>query len=413
MLEGMELAADLISRSTIVENLYLAQASIPSASTRHLEQSLLKLYVKILLFMADAVRYFDQSKLSRVGKGLLQPAEVGIQKQILEIIREQNNVDSAIQHVKAQLDQDRNVVIDTQFVALRDLLYAMQTTSQGLYDQMTAIIDELQRDQENRLLNWLSSIPHSHYHENVRKGRIAGTGQWLLRKTAYIDWKGSSQSSMLWLHGIPGCGKSKLVSAVIDELESQFSAQRNEVPVIYFYCARDAAEKKRADPEEIVRSVARQLCKSLEGTTFEKAKEAYQMATLEGPEAQKLDMQRCTNLISQLVLHKAVFMIVDALDECNPSRRHELMKFFDNMLVISDSKIKVLVSSRDDNDIVKRLRAVPNIPIRKDDNTEDIQRFIQEKVNEYIEDGRLLEGNISGDLKKEVISDLEAGAQGM
>lgn len=34
---------------------------------------------------------------------------------------------------------------------------------------------------------------------------------------------------------------------------------RNPAPVAYFYCARDNAETQRADPEEILRSIARQL----------------------------------------------------------------------------------------------------------------------------------------------------------
>lgn len=414
ILEGMELAADLITRSTIVENLYLARRTKASSPGEHLEQALLRLYIKILGFMNDAIRYFEQSKLARIGKGLLQPAETTIQKNILEIIREQSNVDSSIHNVKAHLDQERDDAVDAQFVALGGLLSAMQTPTQELYDQMTVIIDDLQHERQSRLLDWLSSIPHSYYHDNMRKGRIAGTGRWLLKKQVYVDWKGSSQSSMLWLHGIPGCGKSKLISTVIDELKAQFSGQYEEFPILYFYFARDAAEKRRGDPDEAVRSIARQLCEFLKETTFlESTRESYREATSHGSEAAKIDMQSCKRLISRLVIQKKVFIIVDALDECDPLRRHEPMKLFESMLVWTDTTIKLFISSRDDSDIVKRLRVCPDIPIRKDDNTEDIRRFIREKLDEYIDDGRLLEGNISDDLKREITSDLEAGAQGM
>lgn len=414
MLEGMELAADLITQSKIVENLYMARVSMPSTPGQQLEEALLRLYVKILEFTNDAACYFDKSKLTRIGGGLLRPAETTIKKQIREILEQQRKVDSAVLHVKEQLDQNRDVVVDAEFVALRGLLSSMQTSAQGLYDQMAFIIDDLQREHQSRLFDWLSSIPYSHYHDNVRKGRIAGTGQWLLKKTAYIDWKDSSRSSMLWLHGIPGCGKSKLVSVVIDELVGQFSTQHKEVPIAYFYCARDAAEKRRADPDEAARSIARQLCNFLQGTTsFELVREAYQAATQQDLEAAKLDVQSCADLISRLISDRAVFIVIDALDECNPSRRHELVKLFESLLSQTDSTVKIFVSSRDDPDIFKRLRAGPNIPIRKDDNTEDIGRFIREKVDEYIGDGRLLEGNVSDSLKNDIICDLEAGAQGM
>src|ERR1700730_4820115 len=81
MLEGMELAADLITQSKIVENLYMARVSMPSTPGQQLEEALLRLYVKILEFTNDAACYFDKSKLTRIGGGLLRPAETTIKKQ--------------------------------------------------------------------------------------------------------------------------------------------------------------------------------------------------------------------------------------------------------------------------------------------------------------------------------------------
>jgi adenylylsulfate kinase-like enzyme len=39
---------------------------------------------------------------------------------------------------------------------------------------------------------------------------LPGTGQWLLSDPVFDKWKKESVSSILWLHGIPGSGKSKL-----------------------------------------------------------------------------------------------------------------------------------------------------------------------------------------------------------
>ena len=68
MLEGMELAADLITQSKIIENLYMARVSMQSAPGQQLEEALLRLYVKILEFTSDAARYFDKSKLAHAPK---------------------------------------------------------------------------------------------------------------------------------------------------------------------------------------------------------------------------------------------------------------------------------------------------------------------------------------------------------
>jgi hypothetical protein len=40
---------------------------------------------------------------------------------------------------------------------------------------------------------------------------LPGTGQWLLSDIAFETWKNESVSSLLWLHGMIGSGKSKLV----------------------------------------------------------------------------------------------------------------------------------------------------------------------------------------------------------
>ncbi len=49
------------------------------------------------------------------------------------------------------------------------------------------------------------------------------TGQWLLRDTNYELWQRESVSSLRWLHGMPGSGKSKLVSTVVEEALQHYS----------------------------------------------------------------------------------------------------------------------------------------------------------------------------------------------
>jgi hypothetical protein len=37
---------------------------------------------------------------------------------------------------------------------------------------------------------------------SVKKQRLDGTGQWLIAKAEFQEWPKSSESSILWLHGI-------------------------------------------------------------------------------------------------------------------------------------------------------------------------------------------------------------------
>lgn len=68
-------------------------------------------------------------------------------------------------------------------------------------------------DEEDRLkiLSWLSTIPYMQHHKRTYSEVLTGTGAWFLEDAQYISWRESDRSAMLWLHGIPGSGKSKLM----------------------------------------------------------------------------------------------------------------------------------------------------------------------------------------------------------
>ena len=61
------------------------------------------------------------------------------------------------------------------------------------------------------ILLWMSPEPYIQHHEQTKQDVLSGTGQWLLSDPVFEMWKKESASSILWLHGIPGSGKSKLV----------------------------------------------------------------------------------------------------------------------------------------------------------------------------------------------------------
>jgi hypothetical protein len=61
------------------------------------------------------------------------------------------------------------------------------------------------------ILRWISPEPYIEHHEQTKEDVLLGTGKWLLSDPIFKKWKEESVSSILWLHGIPGSGKSKLV----------------------------------------------------------------------------------------------------------------------------------------------------------------------------------------------------------
>jgi hypothetical protein len=185
-------------------------------------------------------------------------------------------------------------------------------------------------------------------------------------------------------------------------------------PIAYFYCARDNADPQRAEPEEILGSIARQLSgidinMPIRSPTIK----IYQRVLSHRFSARRLTIHETVELILQLMNENPATLIVDALDECEPLRRHELLEALDTIVSKSTNIVKVLVSSRDDSDIVYRLDNSPNLYIHAQDNSNDIRQFIYVEVDTAIRQKRLLGGLVSTELKSLIIDTLEDGAQGM
>ena len=127
-----------------------------------------------------------------------------------------------------------------------------------LGSQLKVVEDHLEKNKRVDTLRQISSLPYMQYHEQTRKGVLEGTGQWLLDDPIYAQWKNDSDCSILWLHGILGSGKSKLVSIVIEDIMRGYGCGENPPPA-YFYCSRNPAERERSDPAAITASIVRQL----------------------------------------------------------------------------------------------------------------------------------------------------------
>lgn len=68
--------------------------------------------------------------------------------------------------------------------------------------------------ERTKILLWLSTAEYATHHLHAKKGRVDGTGQWLLHRESFQKWETSSASTILWLHGI-----RKIFSAPASKLE--------------------------------------------------------------------------------------------------------------------------------------------------------------------------------------------------
>ncbi|KAL4902057.1 hypothetical protein BDW74DRAFT_181216 [Aspergillus multicolor] len=224
ILEHATSLAELIARYAVFEELYLQSTSVAATELR---KALTALYNRVLVYLAKAKRMLDQECILRYPR---------LSSSIYEVATTQLTVDECARLV----DREGQLARHAQLKRILDDIDAPLTR---LDERLSEIEDNL--DESKR----------------TRSDFLAGTGTWLLTHPLYKQWKDDSASSLLWLHGIPGSGKSKLVSLVIEDFLEQSKNGRSP-PTAYFYCLRNPAEPGRANPDNILASISRQLARA-------------------------------------------------------------------------------------------------------------------------------------------------------
>lgn len=431
MAEGLELVSSQITRCNLYEQLYLSRAA---AVASELELALLRLYTTILVYLAGARRYYAKGTLRRLGASVTDTSD-SVQASLARIAVERDEVERCTRLFDSELSRDTSTGVnriqasvdglaaelnsqEVKYQALRTILTSLEQPILRAGNQLSDLHVNLQKEKRRQILSWLSNVRYREHHRSSFAAVMPGSCSWLQQKSEYIDWKSSSSSSILWVHGIPGSGKSTLMSTIIQSLLDSKTHSIATSAVAYFYCARDAAEPQRADPDQVMRAVLKQLAcfdasQPVHPAVLREYDKRQRDADEDGLDPLQLSLRDCVDLVLEITDQLPVVIVLDALDECNQLRRHELLQALRNIVQNSTNLVKVMVSSRDDADIVCRLNNVPNVYIGSDDNGDDVNRYIDTELEKAISEQRLLKGRVPEGLRMLILRTLKERASGM
>jgi NACHT domain len=175
--------------------------------------------------------------------------------------------------------------------------------------EMRRIMD---KNEDIEILNWLTPVDYGPQQSDYIRRRQAGTGQWLLNSTEYQSWLKTSKQT-LFCPGIPGAGKTILTSIVIDNLITMFGDDEN-VGIAYIYCNFQQRDIQTA--EGLLRSLLKQLTQEL-SSLADCVKHLYNRRGAKQTPPSFDDFLRA--LQSVAAMYSRVFIVVDALDECQAS----------------------------------------------------------------------------------------------
>lgn len=223
-------------------------------------------------------------------------------------------------------------------------------------------------DQEKKIFDWLSPPNPSTNRDSAKERRLEGTGRWFLESQEFLIWE-SNKTSALWIHGIPGCGKTILTSTIIQHLDRT----PERAGFIYFFF--DFRDNTKQSFEEMVRSFIFQLA-DLKENAKENLRNLYRNCR-EGKDQPDLTslcsmFQRMSKEIPDLTV------VLDALDECERGSREPLIEWLGTL------ECRILMTSRMLEDIQSSIeewkRPTSIFSIRKDDMNMDIRAYVRERL---------------------------------
>lgn len=238
-------------------------------------------------------------------------------------------------------------------------------------------IGPLEQDRSS-IINWVGGTFVSHEYDKAVKGRQEGTCEWIFEREEFQDWKKpTSPVKILWMHGIPGAGKTYLSAKIVETLRHE----ANTTVAYFFYTNIDAGKIT----ENIVRSWTIQLASQRPGILAQ-LKTLYDRPRIrEHPSESEL-----WDIIKEVPDELgSCYFVVDGLDEATP--RDGFLRFLTEISVSSPSSMRFLVVSRNEADIRSALfprnpHANPDIAIEykieEVDNTHDIKSFVRSVVSE-------------------------------
>ncbi|KAL8788064.1 MAG: hypothetical protein Q9195_007478 [Heterodermia aff. obscurata] len=327
--------------------------------------------------------------------------EKEVKKAIEDVARTREAISLALITDQTAISLAIKDTIDTVAVTQKQLI--LGTALINLEGTPLTMYSCFSEDARLKIHQWLQPPDPSTNHYYARKLVHSGTGSWLLQDPQYVAWK-SSTASALWLHGIPGSGKTVICSTVIEDLT--FHCDKNTLhALMFFYFDFNDAEKQRCG--SVLRSVIAQLLAQFPETP-ETIRKLYDKQVKHSPGNAIPDAILLSALQKTISLLSECYIVFDALDEARP--REETLDLIQQILSWNMPSLHMLVTSRREKDIESTLSPLitHKMEMQKSSVHADISLYIQTRLDG---DSRLRKW--SPGLKAEIKDTLTKGADGM
>lgn len=237
---------------------------------------------------------------------------------------------------------------------------------------------------------WLSPIDWSEDLLRIRRKRSPNSCRWLTDHSFFHDWTTSTipDSSIGWVYGRAGVGKTVASSAAIETLQNITSSKEDPGVILYFFFS--GADDRRMTTLQMYQTIISQLLSQARPSLLP-LQPIFEVAKKYGRSHLTWADDPVSILRQLLAIPSETFLIVDAIDECEDVESF-LPDFLD--VVRSAPGCRTLLLSRDIPALRRILETRPRIRITPTLTKECIDEYITNAINEVIVEDDVIRADI-------------------
>ncbi|EGX51842.1 hypothetical protein AOL_s00043g576 [Orbilia oligospora ATCC 24927] len=268
-------------------------------------------------------------------------------------------------------------------------------------NNMDVILHHQVAQEEEKIIEWLTPIDYGTQQSDFLNRRYPGTGSWLLESEEYQKWIRSPGTGMtLFCPGIPGAGKTILMSIVIDDLYQKYRTDSDTcIAYVYF------SFKQQLTEEEFFSYLLKKLSMARPSLP-EEVRLLYEDHKKEKTRPTVQEVLRALKTV--MSLYEKLFFAVDALDECQSyddggCRGRILDRLFE---LQAEYGVNIFATSRFILDISNRFERLGSAMLKIRATDEDIRRYLDDQVSRS-------ERPLLKSYREEIITEITKAVDGM